>query len=144
VLDEARRLRSERAKQIDKKRLENQSKTKKPKTHKPANCYAQVAASPKEALARIEADLELSRFPAIDDVRMILVPKKLSNRADVLRRILTNCFDLRGKCIPRCLLGDESIGVKQTFLFVTECPIRVLGLFVLSKLEEMESKVFSK
>ena len=83
--------------------------------------------SPVQALLHIDMALDHNRMPSAADVEIVLKPGRLGRRRDTLRRILSECYDLRGKCVP-ALLGGE--------LFVTKCTIDDLGAFVLSKLRQ--------
>lgn len=83
--------------------------------------------SPMQAILRINNALDDNELPSPTDVETILKPRRLGRR-DILRRILRERFDLRGKCVPS-LTGDEH-------LFVTTCTIHELGAFVLAKLRE--------
>ena len=64
----------------------------------------------------------------------MLKPGRLGRRRDVLRRILNDCFDLRGKCVP-----SSDVDKEGDLLFVTKCTIDELGSFVLSKMSEKVS-----
>jgi hypothetical protein len=90
--------------------------------------------SPKEALLRVSADLDLQRLPTIQDVVVMLQPQKLGRRKDLLRRILNEHFDLRGKCVPDNF--DEPNGSCH---FVTQVPIDHLGKFVIMQMEKVAS-----
>lgn len=83
--------------------------------------------SPVQALLHIDMELDHNRMPKTADVEIVLKPGRLGRRRDTLRRILSECYDLRGKCVP-ALSGGE--------LFVTKCTIDDLGAFVLSKLRQ--------
>ena len=86
--------------------------------------------SPVQALLHIDFDLDHKRNPNPTDVKTILKPGRLGRRRDTLRRILSVCFDLRGKCVPPLHSSDDS----EDLLFVTNCKIDDLGAFVLTKL----------
>ena len=86
--------------------------------------------SPVTAILQIDAALDHNRLPSPIDVETILKSGRLGRRRDTLRRILSECFDLRGKCVP----GDET-----DLQFVTNCPIQDLGEFVLTKLNERQT-----
>lgn len=134
-LDEAamkdkQRLRSERAKAAYQKRLENQgSFSIVPKIN--TRSFVPRFVSPKEALFRINADLQLQRLPTLQDVKIMLQPKKLGRRRDILRRILNEHFNLRGKCVP--VDFDKPNG---ECMFVTLAPIDHLGKFVIRTIGE--------
>lgn len=145
---EIQRKRSERAKQIYRKRLENESSSGANGGKRRDKKYEFVfpdeslpaASTPNEALIRINASLDAYQFPSIHDVELALTPKRLVNRKDTFIRILKDCFGLRGKCIPAMIdesTGDENMDV--ALRFVTECPIDLLGAFVLKKLEETQN-----
>jgi hypothetical protein len=138
ALEEAQRRRSESAKQAYQKRLENKA-TKEESIKLVPSSHSEAAATPTEALLRIQSDLDASRMPAIADVELMLEPSKLSSRKDVLRRILSTCFDLRGKCIPADFMESGKINVSsKRMVFVTHCAIDLIGAFVLVKLKETE------
>ena len=86
--------------------------------------------SPVQALLHIDTALDLNRIPSPIDVEIILKPGRLGRRRDTLRRILSECYDLRGRCVP-ALAGGSS-----EKLFVTKCTIDDLGAFVLSNLRQ--------
>ena len=86
--------------------------------------------SPVQALLHIDQALVHDQIPAADDVRIILKPGRLGRRRDILRKILSQCFGLRGKCVP--VAHDES----DELLFTTKCTIQQLGSFVLKKINE--------
>lgn len=81
-----------------------------------------------QALLNIDMALDHNKMPSPEDVEIILKPGRLGRRRDTLRRILSECFDLRGKCVPSLAGGD--------LLFVTKCTIDDLGAFALSKLRQ--------
>mmetsp|Transcript_5717 Transcript_5717/g.12454 ORF Transcript_5717/g.12454 Transcript_5717/m.12454 type:complete len:533 (-) Transcript_5717:307-1905(-) len=85
--------------------------------------------SPVQALLQIDMALDNNKIPSPSDVETILKPGRLGRRRDTLRRILSECFALRGKCVP-ALTGDSD------FRFVTTCTIEELGVFVLGKLRQ--------
>jgi hypothetical protein len=127
VLREAKRKRSENAKKAYATRLKNNSKkdTRVPPP-KPRKTYLPTSATPQDALLRIEDNLDRGTLPSVDDVAVIMKPLKLAKRRDLLRRILIDVFDLRGKCVP--LGGDDPDSPNE---FVTQAPIGDLGEFVI-------------
>jgi hypothetical protein len=56
--------------------------------------------SPLEALLQVERDLDEGFLPNLKHVQALLEPSRLAGRKQVLLRILSECFGLRGKCIP--------------------------------------------
>ncbi|KAL7543731.1 hypothetical protein ACHAXR_013009 [Thalassiosira sp. AJA248-18] len=84
--------------------------------------------SPMQAILQIDMALDHNKLPSLIDVETILKPGRLGRRRDTLRRILSECFDLRGKCIP-------SLSGESDLLFVTKCTIGELGVFVLDELK---------
>ena len=86
--------------------------------------------SPVQALLHIDMALDHNKLPRPVDVEIILRPGRLGRRRDTLRRILSECYDLRGRCVP-ALAGESS-----EKLFVTKCTIDDLGAFVLSNLRQ--------
>jgi hypothetical protein len=142
-LREIQRIRSERAKEIYRKRLENDSYARTNGVKRRSRTFElvspdeslPVATTPKEALSKINASLDAYRYPSIHDVELLLSSSRLAKRKETLIRILKDCFGLRGKCVPSIKAGNES-----TMLFVTDCPIDVLGAFVLQNLEDNHSQ----
>ena len=94
AMEEKQRLRSARAKAAYQKRIENQGSL--PLSPKRSRIHLPRGMSPREAILRVSADLELQRLPTLEDVTIILKPTKLGRRKDLLRRIqkkyLTNIF----------------------------------------------------
>jgi len=84
--------------------------------------------SPMQALLNIDSALDQNKFPSPVDIEIILRPGRLGRRRATLLRILSECFDLRGKCVPS--LSEDSD------LFVTKCTIHELGAFVMAKLRQ--------
>jgi len=144
ALREVQRHRSEIAKKTYARRLENKanvstSAAKNKSKAKPKSAAVRdtrslairkasfsPALTPRDALLRIQIDLEEAKLPNTVDVQLILEPTKMGQRKDVLRRILSDHFDLRGKCVP-VDLGHS----KEDLLFATQCSIEQLGAFVL-------------
>ena len=87
--------------------------------------------SPMKAILHVDNALDQNKLPSPIDVETMLKPGRLGRRRDILRRILSDCFGLRGKCVPS-LSGEGDI------LFVTQATINELGSFVLTKLREQE------
>jgi hypothetical protein len=141
ALKEAQLKRSERAKILYETRLKNrqenvQSDAKKRTTRIPREIFSSSRdPSPKEALLRIASDLDQGELPLIEDIELILKPDKLGMRKDLLRRILNDHFDLRGKCVPVDL--DDPEGDK---VFATKCCIPDLGNFVIHLLRSKENR----
>ena len=129
AMEEKQRLRSARAKAAYQKRIENQGSL--PLSPKRSRIHLPRGMSPREAILRVSADLELQRLPTLEDVTIILKPTKLGRRKDLLRRILNEHFDLRGRCVPVDLDNPDG-----GFLFVTQAPLAQLGNFVLRKMNE--------
>jgi hypothetical protein len=130
---QAQQKRAERAKRAYQTRLANQNKDREaPESsirRKPTHDALPTANTPKDALVRILTQLETNQLPLIADVALILKPPKLGRRKEVLRRILSEHFDLRGKCVPA---HDPS----KKLLFVTQCSVDELGAFVLLNMHE--------
>ena len=76
-------------------------------------------------MLNIDAALDQNKIPSPIDVEIILQPGRLGRRRDTLRRILNECFGLRGKVVPS---GNEE---DSELLFTTKCTIYQLGQFVL-------------
>jgi hypothetical protein len=131
---EKQRLRSERAKKAYQNRMRNKQEAPPPKrTHRRA--FLPTRATPQDALLRIEDDLDRGVFPLVDDVFVIMKPLKLAKRKDLLKRILLELFDLRGKCVP---VNLEECDCEKSF--VTQCSIQHLGDFVVHLLQTQESQ----
>jgi len=157
-LEEARQKRSERAKNLYATRLKNQkrdkenqltessplaslslSKTKSP-PRKKGPYFPPKQLTPQDAFLRIENDLDHGITPATDDVRLVLEPGRMKNRKSLLRRILQDGFNLRGKCVPPISnrgdgTEDNSNDVnghdERELEFVTHCTIERLGIFII-------------
>ncbi|KAG7349627.1 hypothetical protein IV203_012224 [Nitzschia inconspicua] len=154
-MKEEQRKRSERAKKIYQIRIKNekirqqaqkQSQPSHPAFLVPAEqqptlverpFYPPKQRTPRDALLRVEHALDLGNLPSIDDVQLILQPKRLANRKDLLCRILNEGFGLRGKCIPVCDSGGNSSDPAR-FEFVTHSSVDVLGDFILILLQNAD------
>ena len=137
-----RQERAEQAKLRYQKRLSNQgtkatdiaTNSHKPKAKKTLLQVQRPGGStPRDAMARINADLESGNRPAASDVELVLQAQRLSNRRQLLIRILRECFGLRGKCVPADVTNPSS-----ALTFVTSTPIELVGALVLQKLRESE------
>lgn len=93
--------------------------------------------SPVQAILRIDMALDHKELPSSSDIEIMLKPGRLGRRRDVLKRILNDCFDLRGKCVP----PSVDVSNEESLLFVTKCTIDQLGSFVLAKMSERVSNV---
>ena len=89
--------------------------------------------TPRDAMARINTDLEAGIRPAVSDVELVLQVQRLSNRRKLLIRILRECFGLRGKCVPADITDPSS-----ELTFVTSTPVKLVGALLLYKLRETE------
>jgi hypothetical protein len=142
AMKEAQRKRSKRATKAYQTRLANQNKNRPASRDKQSITIVPTdslpsGGTPKDAIVRAQAALVSNQLPSIADVELILEPSKLGRRKDLLRRILNEYFDLRGKCVP----ADPSTKRKSSdLLFVTQCSIDQLGSFVLTKMKESENK----
>eukprot|EP00804_Cyclotella_cryptica_P025057 CCRYP_016526-RA/>CCRYP_016526-RA protein AED:0.33 eAED:0.33 QI:0/-1/0/1/-1/1/1/0/298 len=83
-----------------------------------------------QAILRINNALDSNQIPSIADVETILKPGRLGRRKAILLRILSECYGLKGKCIPGLRNG------RVVLSFATTCTIKDLGTFVLSKLKD--------
>ena len=77
----------------------------------------------------------------------------MKNRKPLLRRILQDEFDLRGKCVPPINNGSDNDDAhdddddydedededEDELEFVTHCTIEQLGIFIISLLNEEDS-----
>ena len=128
-----KKKRSEKSRRAFQTRLAN-SKAKTSSISKNiTNFYAidepgdNVNISPMKAILHIDNALDQNKLPSPIDVETILRPGRLGRRRDVLRRILSDCFGLRGRCVP-------SLSGEGDLLFVTKCTIDELGIFTLSRI----------
>lgn len=134
-LKEAQQRRSERAKALYQKRIQNRnekeegSKKTSGKHSSTVAKYYPASATPRDSMIRIIQDLDAGVIPATLDVEIIMKPGKIAKRRDVLRRILLEHFDLKGKCVP-VGVSDEDLA------FVTNVSIQDLGAFVISLLRQ--------
>ena len=120
------------------------SKTKTKSSHTARNkgpYFPPKQLTPQDAFLRIESDLDDGiKKPAVDDVRLVMEPGRMKNRKVLLRRILQDEFNLRGKCVPFISNrgdGNEDNGLDDHELeFVTHCTIERLGTFVIHLLEK--------
>ena len=135
-----RAKRSEQSKRAFKTRLQNTNSSETSSSKEMAKLRPVFARdsdddsddiSPIQAILRIDMALDHNKLPCAGDVEIMLKPGRLGRRRDVLRRILSDCFDLRGRCVPSSNEGE--------LLFVTKCSIDELGSFVLSKMSEKVS-----
>lgn len=148
-LENAMLERSERAKRLYEKRRSNHAKAQVVSKRKsgrknwlPMGAWHHVAAStPDEALKRVTSFLDANQVPERMDVQLLLEPSKLAGRKEVLRRILYDCFDLRGKVVP--VDTDEWAqyppATDSRLLFVTKASIDQVGAFCLTLLERYHS-----
>ena len=90
--------------------------------------------SPDEAFREIEKSLNVVRVPDMADVVCILEPARLRGRKELLLRILSDCFGLRGKCIPPTDTMNQSSG---SWRFASKVSISELGDFVLHQLSTL-------
>ena len=134
-LIDAKKKRSETAKKAYKTRLKNspQKVAEPPKAN--ARLLPSNGARPQDAMIRIEADLSLGAFPRIDDLKLIMGPQKMRKRRETLRRILSERFSLRGRCIP----SDLDHPIDSAKEFVTQAPIQKVGNFVIYLLEDSKN-----
>jgi hypothetical protein len=139
VLREAKRRRSEKSKKAYASRLKNRDQGSKTNTASAdtrslavRKASVSTAATPRDALLRMQIDLEEGNLPQVTDVKLVLQPRKLGKRKVMLRRILSDHFDLRGLCVPADLDRPED----SEMIFATQCRIEQLGEFVIHKLLE--------
>jgi hypothetical protein len=148
ALKEAQRKRSERAKKLYQKRLENSQQkaaavdATKPSTKTPPpppRKYQPSSATPQDAMLRIQRDLGSGVLPAGEDVKIVMEPGRVAKRRDVLRRILADFFDLRGKCVPIHRDDANPAGISE-MEFVTKCAIDDLGALVIDLIRKENTK----
>ncbi len=170
--------RSDRAKRLYSTRLKNQKRVKemakkklasskgpyKKTTRTAAQVRADAAASrplfppkhmsPRDAFLRAEHQLDVGQQPTVQDIRLILQPTAMRQRKDLLRRILDEVFDVRGKCVPIQQRGpnrgsddnndddviamdsaDKTTTQTRRYEFVTHAKIADLGDLVITLLQ---------
>jgi hypothetical protein len=145
VLEERRRQRALQAKKAYQKRLQNiaKPKTKRKKKQSPIPSIAALPVTPEltpgYSIRHIEWMLDnfLDMPLAFHNVSTLLELKshvecmlqstKLAHRKDTLRRVLSQVFDLRGKCIPT---------TSNTYEFVTQASVANVGAFVLHNIQQ--------
>ena len=118
-------------KRVDKKKASDAASAKG-KTKFRQNLPSDDTGSDKSirAILRINSALDNGQLPSVGDVEIILKPGRLGRRKAILLRILSECFGLRGKCVPKRQKGEV------VFMFATTCKVKELGKFVLSKLRD--------
>ena len=105
------------------------------------------------ALTRITSALNNAptSFPRSGDIDILLEPKRLAGRKELLRDVLFECFGLRGKCVPELKVESgyedleafydchslDSINALDT-KFVSKCTIYEIGCFIMFKLRTIE------
>lgn len=148
VLDEQRKRRAENAVKIYQRRIENSKGTKTKRSKSNIQPLSQEL-TPNDAAKRIERMLDepeaIYNNPVLlsdlkFDVELVLKPSKFPQRKDLLRRVLSAIFDLRGKCVPT----ESQNGIATGYIFVTKCSISVLGHFVLQTINEREEVLHKK
>lgn len=132
ALRRAQEERSERSRRLYAKRKLNNPPASKKVSNYQVNALPDTS-TPQAALRRVTRALDLGEFPTTEDVRLLLIPLKLSRRKEVFKRILNELFDLHGKCIPADLTDPESEKI-----FITQSSIESMGSFVLKLLTERE------
>ena len=157
-LRELQRVRSERASKAYQTRLENerrrQEEVKKLASkdhcvvHPPSPALSLPLASSTtlsratSALHRVKATLDAGTHEPIShqDVEEMMRPGRLGRRKDVLRRILSERYCLRGRCVPpnttNGVADHRGEIIEGRMLFVTTAPLDLLGAFVVSKLRQ--------
>ena len=144
ALEEARRIRSERAKKSYQTRLKNNNQRSKQRATKTSAAATTAVtqtrknpteSAPKDALSRIASDLDKSRLPQLQDLKLIAGPAKLPKRKKLLIRLISEYFGLRGKCVP---VGNEDDS--ETLQFITNCSVSQLIAFALDKVREAHGK----
>ena len=68
------------------------------------------------------------------DVELLLFPRTLSQRKELLLRIIRDLFQLRGRCIP---IGEGAIGTSSSmdeYKFMTKASVPELGSFILQRI----------
>ena len=134
ALKEAQRKRSERAKKLYQTRLRNKRDEVAKSTKSAQKTPLPDLATPPDALARVQASLDQGAVPAVEDIRIVMEPSRLPKRKALLRSILSQVFDLRGRCVPTNL--DDTDSEKE---FVTQSTVGTLGAFVIQLLEERDT-----
>lgn len=150
-MKEEQRKRAERAKKIYQTRMINEKARKeasaKAQPSHPAflvqpteelskpierRFYPPKQLTPRDALLRIEYALDKGELPTIEDVKLLLQPKRLANRKDLLCRLLSEGFGLYGKCVPVCddSKPKEAGETPVRYEFVTHSSLERVGAFV--------------
>ena len=121
---QARKQRSERAKRAYQTRLQNNPDPQSP--IKPPRIVP-AGKTPKDAMLRVEASLDQRKAPNAEDIELIMEPAKMIKRKELLLRILRECYNLRGRCVPTTgrNASDEKL------VFATQCTQSDLGNFVI-------------
>jgi hypothetical protein len=163
ALEEQRRKRSERAKKAYKTRLDNQNSEESLESHKEVKnvqtgrpLHQSLYMS--EAMTRIQNAIESGDYPQSEDIEIILEPKRLAGRKNLLQEVLLKSFGMRGKCIPnlevemdqheyedvdlddfyeQCSMADVEIMDKS---FVTKSTVLEIGCYILFLLHEVENE----
>jgi len=144
TLKEIQKKRSERAKNLYATRLENKERERENQSRESSSIFPETSPvkrnkgpyfppkqlTPKDAFLRIENDLDNGAKPNIEDVHLILEPIRMKNRKELFRRILLECFNLRGKCVPVSLHYVDEHEVEHELEFVTTTTVKRLGAFV--------------
>ena len=123
--------RSMKAKRAYKKRLSNKPREYTKNEMELRHEYSRVEVGNDkaiQAILRINDALNDAQLPSVADVKAILLPGRLRQRRSILVRILAECFDLKGKCVPSIQNGKTQLN------FAQQCTISDLGEFVLSKM----------
>jgi len=141
-MEEVQRKNSERAKRLYATRLKNQE-MKNQTAHSPRKnkspFFPPKQLTPRDALLRIENSLDSGEKPSLQDVKLILLPRRMRNRKLILRRILQDEFNLRGKSVPPIYVsngGYDNDGDDYELDFDRQCSIERVGAFVISLLEK--------
>ena len=144
ALEEARRIRSERAKQTYQTRLDNNHQRSIQRTTKPKS-KAKIAPpptplggdSPQEALSRMEWALDQGALPQLHDLELLAGPSKLPKRKQLLLRLFSERLGLRGKCVPVVVENDtDDQEVTTKMQFITSCRVDQLVAFALDRVRE--------
>ena len=147
-LKEVQRRNSERARKAYETRIANKgidldgiNERKQQRRNNLKEITVEGELSPRQAMERIEEMINDKKKPLITDVDTVLTPKRLSGRKELLKLILSECFSLKGKCVPNLSLVetdpsefymnatmDDVNGVEKKF--VTQTTVSELGSFV--------------
>lgn len=91
-----------------------------------------------QALARLQRDVSNKKVPSTKDIELVMKPRRLPKRREVLLQVLSDCFGMKGKCMPPLdtlqtwLLNDSSDRHDDIqYSFCSTASVEQLGKLVL-------------